>query len=271
MMQFNDDHLSKFEREGAMPLPNPVSEGYIENEGARIWYAEFGKGRPIVLLHGGLGNSGNWGYQVPVLIENGYRAILIDSRGHGKSTRDGRIYSYELMARDLKAVLDALMIEEVGLVGWSDGAVVALIFGDLFPKRVTGIFYFGCNMDQTGTQENIEFGPTVMACFNRHRADYERLSQSPEGFDKLVEAITLMQKNEPNYSENDLKRISVAVIIVHSEFDEFIKEEHSNYLARTIPNAKLHLLKGVSHFAPLQRPSLFNDVIISYFRSIYYI
>lgn len=271
MNQINDDHLSKFASEGAAPLPDPVSEGYIESEGARIWYAEFGKGRPIVLLHGGLGNSGNWGYQVPAFIENGYRTIVIDSRGHGRSTRDGRAYSYALMARDLKAVLDALDIEETGLVGWSDGAVVALIFADLYPERVAGVFYFGCNMDQDGTHEMIELGPTVMACFTRHRADYERLSQNPEGFDELVEAVTTMQKTQPNYSESDLKKISVPVIIVHSESDEFIKEDHSRYLARSIPNAEFLLLRDVSHFSPLQRPGLFNQVLFKYFRGINYI
>lgn len=271
MIQINDDDLSKFVLEGAPPLPDAVSEGYIESEGARIWYAEFGKGRPIVLLHGGLGNSGNWGYQVPALIENGYRIIVIDSRGHGKSTRDGCAYSYELMARDLKAVLDALDIEEAGLVGWSDGAVVALIFADFYPERVAGVFYFGCNMDPNGALEMIELGPLVMACFNRHRADYERLSQNPEGFDELVEAVTLMQKTQPNYSEDDLKKISVPVIIVHSEFDEFIKEDHSRYLARTIPNAEFLLLRDVSHFAPLQKPGLFNEVLINYFRGINYL
>ena len=52
----------------------------------------------MTLLHGGLGDSGNWGDQVPALIANGYRAVVIDSCGHGRSTRDGRRYSYELMA-----------------------------------------------------------------------------------------------------------------------------------------------------------------------------
>jgi len=57
-----DDNLIKFEMEGALPLPKSISEGYIENAGARIWYATYGDGHPVVLLHGGLGNfqSGLW-------------------------------------------------------------------------------------------------------------------------------------------------------------------------------------------------------------------
>jgi hypothetical protein len=107
-MEGHDDELRRFEATGATPLPLTDDLGYIENDGARIWYSAFGSGAPVILLHGGLGHSGNWGYQVPALIANGYRAVVIDSRGHGRSTRDGRPYSYELMASDVLAVMNAL-------------------------------------------------------------------------------------------------------------------------------------------------------------------
>src|SRR5919198_112194 len=85
-----DDDLRRFEAEGAAPLPTTDEQGYVEHDGARIWYAAYGSGSPVILLHGGLGHSGNWGYQVPALASRGYRAVLIDSRGHGRSTRDAR-------------------------------------------------------------------------------------------------------------------------------------------------------------------------------------
>ena len=126
-MEVYDDDLRKFEAEGAAPLPVPDEPGYVENEGARIWYSTYGAGSPVILLHGGLGHSGNWGYQVSVLVQNGYRAVLIDSRGHGRSTRDVRPYSYELMATDVLAVMNVLRLELSTLIGWSDGACTALI------------------------------------------------------------------------------------------------------------------------------------------------
>src|SRR5512138_3446469 len=101
-MEDFDDDLVRFEAQGAEPLPPTDEQGYVDNDGARIWYAACGAGAPVVLLHGGLGNSGNWGYQVPALLGNGYRAVLIDSRGHGRSTRDARPYSYELLASDVR-------------------------------------------------------------------------------------------------------------------------------------------------------------------------
>jgi len=263
MMEDYDDDLVRFEAEGAAPLPDTENQGYVEHDGARIWYAAYGSGWPVILLHGGLGNSGNWGYQVPALTEGGYRAVVIDSRGHGSSTRDERPYSYELMASDVLAVMDRLGIEKASLVGWSDGACTALVLASKAPERVTGVFYFACNMDPSGTKE-FEFGPIVQRCFNRHVKDYARLSSTPNTFEEFSEAVGLMQKTQPNYSVEDLAQIRVPVAIVHSEFDEFIKGEHAEYLARSIPDAEFIYLRRVSHFAPLQRPEQFNNAMLAF-------
>src|SRR5215217_4517889 len=115
-METYDDDLSKFEADGAAPLPASSDQDYVECDGAQIWYATYGAGLPVILLHGGLGHSGNWGYQVPALVRRGYRAVLIDSRGHGRSTRDARPFTYELMASDVLAVMDALQLAQAGLV-----------------------------------------------------------------------------------------------------------------------------------------------------------
>ena len=73
-----------------------------------------------------------------------------------------------------------------------------------------------------------------------------------------------MQTTEPNYSVADLADVQVPVAIVHGEHDEFIKLEHAEYLARSIPGAEFILLPGVSHFAPLQRPDKFNQVMLAF-------
>jgi pimeloyl-ACP methyl ester carboxylesterase len=263
-MQTYDDDLTRFEADGAAPLPETNSQGYVEHDGARIWYAAYGSGPAVLLLHGGLGHSGNWGYQVPALVTSGYRAVLIDSRGHGRSTRDGRPYTYELMASDVLAVMDALHLEKAGLVGWSDGACVAMILAMKAPARVAGVFFFGCNMDPSGTKEMTEFTPILRRCLGRHARDYAQLSSTPDQFEPFSDAVGLMMQTEPNYSAKDLAQISVPVAIVQSEHDEFIKREHAEYLARSIPNAAFIDLPGVSHFAPLQRPERFNSVMLAF-------
>src|SRR5688572_8693613 len=187
-MKISDDNLIKFEAEGAEPLPATPDQNYVEQNGVRIWYAAYGSGTPVILLHGGLGHSGNWGYQVPALVDNGYRAIVIDSRGHGRSTRDARPYRYELMAADVEAVMNALHLERTVLVGWSDGAVIALMLAEKAPKRVAGVFYFACNMDPSGAKE-FEMTPAIGKVVSRHAQDYAQLSATPGDFKAFSEAV----------------------------------------------------------------------------------
>jgi pimeloyl-ACP methyl ester carboxylesterase len=266
-MNFTDDDLLHFAAHGAPALPAADRQGHVEHDGARIWHASFGEGPPVILLHGGLGHSGNWGHQLPVLREAGYRVILIDSRGHGRSTRDDRPYTYELMASDVLAVMDALHLDKPALIGWSDGACTSLVLAMQAPQRIKGVFFFGCNMDPSGTRE-FEASPIIDRCFSRHAKDYARISATPDQFDAFVEAVSLMMKTEPNYSADDLARIRIPVAIVHSEHDEFIKREHADYLADKVPGAELIPLSGVSHFAPLQRPDYFNRVAMAFLKRV---
>lgn len=266
-MALQDDNLERFAAHGAAPLPVADRQGYVEHQGARIWYATHGSGPAVILLHGGLGHGGNWGYQVPALVDAGYRAVLLDSRGHGRSTRDDTPYRYDLMASDVLAVMDALQIEKAVLVGWSDGACIALILADMAPDRVAGVFFFACNMDAGGVNE-FKFTPVIERCFNRHAKDYAALSATPDQFDAFVEAVTKMMRTQPNYTADDLARIRVPVAVAQGEHEEFIKLEHARYLAQTIPGAELIILRGVSHFAPLQRPARFNQAMLAFIGTV---
>jgi pimeloyl-ACP methyl ester carboxylesterase len=263
-----DDDLEQFAATGAPPLPAGQREGHIEHDGARIWYAAYkcathSNKVPVVLLHGGLGHSGNWGHQLPALLAAGHDVVSIDSRGHGRSTRDARPYRYELMAMDVCAVLDELRLERVALIGWSDGACTALMLARQAPERVAGVFFFGCNMDPSGAKP-FEATPVIDRCFARHMKDYAQLSATPDQFDAFVQAVSTMQKTQPDWSARELAQVSVPVTVAQSEHDEFIKREHSAYLARHIPGAQWVLLEGVSHFAPLQRPAQFNHAVQSF-------
>lgn len=261
-MTFTDDELKQFEADGAA-LPEGGTSAYVENDGAHIWHMSFGAGEPVILLHGGLGHSGNWGHQVQPLVNAGRQVVVVDSRGHGRSSRDERPYSYELMASDVFAVMDALGLRKAAIVGWSDGACIGMIMADRQPERISGVFFFACNMDPSGTLP-FKATPVIDRCFGRHVKDYARLSATPDQFSGFADAVGLMQRTQPDYTADDLARIRVPVTIVQSAGDEFIKPEHAEYLARSIPGAELAILPGVTHFAPLQRPDLFNGAVLTF-------
>ena len=134
-MAFRDDDLTHLEAHGLPPLPKADAEAHVDTDGVRIWFAAYGQGPAVVLLHGGLGNAGNWAFQVPAVVAAGYRAIVIDSRGHGRSTRDDRPLSYWQMAGDVRAVMDRLGVERAAIVGWSDGGDTGLVLADETPER----------------------------------------------------------------------------------------------------------------------------------------
>ena len=169
-MEPHDDDLLRFEAEGPWPLPaaagDDATEGHVETDGARIWFAAYGRGSPVVLLHSGLGNAGNWGYQVPGLLRLGHRVIVIDGRGHGRSSWDGRPLGCASTASDLSAVMRAVGVDRAHLVGWSDGAVTALMLAMAEPDRVAGVLFFACNVDPSGTKP-FEFTPVVERCLQR--------------------------------------------------------------------------------------------------------
>jgi pimeloyl-ACP methyl ester carboxylesterase len=255
---FADDDLTLFAAEGPPPLPEGGAT--IERDGTRLWFGDYGKGPAVVLLHGGLGNAGNFGHQVPALLARGYRVIAMDSRGQGRSSWDGRPFSYDQFAADLVAVLDHLGVARAAIVGWSDGACTGLAMARSHPERVAGVFYFACNVDATSALP-FEMTDVIGNCVTRHQKDYAALSPKPDGFEAMSQALQVMQSTLPNYNRDDLQAIRVPVTVAQAEADEFIRPEHARYIAASIPGARYVDLAGVSHFAPVQRPALFNAAV----------
>jgi pimeloyl-ACP methyl ester carboxylesterase len=236
----------------------------VAHDGARIYYRTFGAGSPVILLHGGLASQRYWGNQVGALIADHHRAILVDSRGHGRSTRDGRPFTYELMASDVVAVMDALKVRRAAVVGWSDGAIIGLVMALRDPARLTRVFAFAANMDPSGVKPDVLANPTFARFIREAAASYAAISPTPAGFADFEAAISRMWDTEPNYKAADLARIDTPLAIVDGDHDEAIKREHTEYLARTIPGARLIILRDVSHFAMLQDASEFNAAMLRF-------
>jgi pimeloyl-ACP methyl ester carboxylesterase len=242
----------------------------VEHNGARIWYASFGADTsadrpPVILLHSGEASSDIWGWQVPALIADHRRVIVIDSRGHGRSSWDGRI-GYELMEGDVIAVMDAVGVRQADVVGWSDGAIVGLIMAMKNPQRVGRVFAFGANTDVVGGLKPLgALAPASRSAEALLRAEYARDTGTASGFDGLVAADVWMQLTQPNYLAGKLAAIrGPAVAIADGDHDELIRHRHTEYLARTIPGATLIWLPHAGHFAPLQSPDAFNAAMLDF-------
>jgi pimeloyl-ACP methyl ester carboxylesterase len=243
-------------------LPAAAESGYAPVNGVKIWYAVFGEGQPLIMLHGGLGNSNYWGNQVPALAKK-YKVIVMDSRGHGRSTRNEEPYGYDLMASDVVGLLDYLKIDKVALVGWSDGAILGLDIAMRHPERLSKLFAFAANSDTAGVAD-ISASPVFNAYIDRAGKEYEALSATPTEFGTFVDQISKMWATQPNWTADDLKKITVPTWIVDGDRDEAIKRENTEFMAANIPNAGLLILPNVSHFAFLQDPQQFTDAVLHF-------
>jgi pimeloyl-ACP methyl ester carboxylesterase len=113
-------------------LPPATVAGPVHVNDIEMWRAEFGPrdGKPVIMVHGGLANANYFGRVIPFLVDEGFHVVAVDSRGHGRSTRSAQPYSYEPMASDVVAMLDALRVPKADLVGWSDGGIIGIVGRD---------------------------------------------------------------------------------------------------------------------------------------------
>jgi pimeloyl-ACP methyl ester carboxylesterase len=248
------------------PTPAPVPgehTGHAKVNGISLYYATIGHGSPVVLLHGGLSNSDYWGNQVRALAPR-HLVIVVDSRGHGRSTRGARPYGYDLMADDVMALLDMLHIPKADVVGWSDGAILGLDLAIHHPERVGKVFAFAANTVTSGVQEGVEKNATFARFIERAGHEYAKLSATPRDYDAFVAQITKMWETEPSWTDAQLQSIRAPVLVVDGDHDEAIKREHTEHIAATIPGAGLLILPNTSHFAFLQDPALFNAALLHF-------
>ena len=136
-------------------MPKPLRQGYAPVNEIKMYFAIFGHGDPVILLHGGLANSDYWGNQVPALARH-CQVIVADSRGHGRSTRSAQPFSYGLMASDVIALMDFLKIRRAAIVGWSDGGIIGLDMAMHHPERVTKLFAFAANYNPSGVRSDMD-------------------------------------------------------------------------------------------------------------------
>ena len=241
-------------------LPSAAQSGLAPVNGIKIWYASFGRGEPVLLIHGGLANSNYWGHQVRALQKH-YRVVVMDSRGHGRSSRNEQPYGYDLMASDVLALMDHLGIKKAAIVGWSDGAIIGLDIAMHHPERVSRLFAFAANSDPSGVAD-IAKSDVFNAYIERAGEEYKRLSPTPTEYKSFVEQITKMWETLPNWTEADLAAIKVPTWIVDADHDEAIKRENTEFMAAHIPGAGLLIQPNVSHFSFMQDPEQFtNDVL----------
>jgi pimeloyl-ACP methyl ester carboxylesterase len=229
----------------------------------RMYYEIHGDGAPLILLHGGLGSTASWKEQIPELSRQ-YKVIAADSRGHGRSTFTEQRISYALMTSDVVALMDYLGIEKAHVLGWSDGGIIGLELAIEHPERVNKVIAFGANYHPTGVRADVGDNQKINEYIEAAAKDYQRLSPDPTRWDAFLENIGQMWASEPNFTAGQLGSISVPVLILDGDNDEFVYTEHTREMARLIPTATLTFIPGTGHFAVWEKPGEINRVVLEF-------
>jgi pimeloyl-ACP methyl ester carboxylesterase len=228
-----------------------------------LYYEIHGNGTPLILLHGGLGHSGHWENQLPVLTEH-YKVITVDSRGHGRSTMTEQQISYALMTSDIIALMDFLKIGKAHVLGWSDGGIIGLDLAINQPDRLIKVIASGANYNPSGLRADALENEKVKAYIGKAMEDYQELSPNPTGWDAFLANIGQMWASEPNFTAEQLGSIATPVLLLDGESDEGIYTEHTIEMASLIPTAQLIFIPGTGHFGMWEKPVEINNAILDF-------
>lgn len=224
-----------------------------------LHYIEKGNGNEVmVMLHGNNESSSYFVHQIEYFSLM-YKVIAIDSRGHGLSPRGDKPLTLDQMADDLKNFLDHKKIKKIILLGFSDGANVALIFTLKYPEYTSKLILNGANLYPAGIRFFVQY-PTKL-----YRNIIRRFSYRYKDLEKNLEIINLMV-DEPHIHPSALFHISCPTLIIAGTND-MIKKSHTMLIRMCIPQSHLCLVKG-DHFIAFKKSNLFN-LKVAQFLNIY--
>ena len=240
------------------PMPAPEQSGYAPVNGIKMYYAIYGKGDPILLIHGGLANSDYWANQVRELSKT-HEVIIADSRGHGRSSWTSEPIGYDLMASDYVALLDTLKIPKAAIVGWSDGGIIGIDIAMHHAERVTKLFAQAANVTTDGVQPNMDKAPAFAAFIKRSASEHERLSPAPQNNKAFLASIEKMWATQPNWTKAQLSEIRVPTAIVIGDHDEAIKRDHTEFYGARHSGRETHHPEGRGPFRHAAGPGSLHE------------
>jgi pimeloyl-ACP methyl ester carboxylesterase len=262
---------------GKEGLPNCVESGRAPVNGVEIYYEIYGNGDPLILLHGGYFDMHAWWYQIPELSKY-FRVIAVDSRGHGASTFDGQPFTYKLFTSDIVALMDYLKIDRADVVGWSDGAVIAMHMGIYQPQRIKRAVLIGAAVQYENSltpfnQWVVSHGVLFKLYADMELSkDFKSRNPHPEAWPEFRDKVYDMWRSEcylPLKAGEDclqqLILIKVPTLMLVGE-DDMIRREHTEAIYRAIPGSKLITIKDADHLVAVQKPSEVNKAILDFFR-----
>lgn len=233
-------------------------------------YEDAGAGEPLLLLHGGLGTALlHYRREIPVFAER-YRVIAPDMRGYGRSSppREFPPDFYHRDAADMAALIEALGIAPVHVLGWSDGGIVGLVLAATRPELVRSLVVWG---GEAHLLEEERAGWLALASPETWPGrSLERFQEAqgpanwPGVLEKMLAGYTAVLDAGGEIIRGRLGEIRCPTLIIHGEADPVVPVVHARTLQAGIPHAEVHIWPDVGHLPHREREDEFRALVMEF-------
>ena len=259
---------------------NPKVGKRVQVGDISMYYEIYGKGEPLILLHGGYGSSEMMGGMIEAFSKK-YQVIAVDSRSQGRTTdSDEKELTYAQMALDVNGFMDKLQIKKAKFVGWSDGGDIALELALIHPEKITKAVIMGANF--LGESKGVFLGVDTTwkmnatdPLFTKTKAEmakyfstYERMAADKTKIASAKKKVADNAFNNPNITLTQLNAIEVPFLVMAGDHDMF-KLEHTIALYQNLPQASLYIVPDATHISPFEEPELVHSEILRYLAKPY--
>lgn len=251
-----------YANEEAVPYGQNAAVGkYADINGIKFYYEIYGKGEPLILIHGNGDSIAGMKTQIKYFSKN-YKVIVADSRGHGKSGLGTDQLIYEQMMEDWNGLLDNLSIKNANIFGWSDGGILGLLLAIKYPEKINRMAIMGTNLrpDETAVQP---WAKPMLVGAAKHVDEMIAKKDTSQNWGIHRQLLNLVM-TQPNIDTNSLHQIKSPVLVIAGDRD-VIREEHTIEIFQNLKNSQLAILPGNTHFAPAIDPALFNEMLSRFF------
>jgi pimeloyl-ACP methyl ester carboxylesterase len=251
--------------------------GYAPVDGLKMYYEIQGAGKPLILVHGGLGSTDTFRDILPSLAQN-RRVIALDLQAHGRTADIDRPLSYEAMADDVAALIRYLKLDKADVMGYSVGGEVALRTAIQHPDEVRKLIVVSAAFRRDGWYPEIlaqmtKMGSAGSETFERSPMyqSYKRIAPRPEDWPLLVGKLGEMFRKDYDWSK-DVREIRLPVLLVFGDADA-VRTEHAvqffellgggkqDGAGSGISGARLAILPGRTHYDVVSSPELVSTVV----------
>ena len=238
----------------------------IDIDGLAVFYETEGVGEPIVLLHGGLADNSTWAAQFSGLSPHRH-VVAPERQAHGHTPDRPGPLTFRAMSDQTVKFLIALGLGPVDLVGWSDGGMVGTLIAAEHPELVRTLTVTSSGYSSAGYVEGVVETLVAMSPDDEDMlmfaAMYAQASpDGPEHFPEVWDKVRTMWA-EPFDWTDKVKMISAPTLVILGD-DDFIRVEHAQAFSQLVENGQLAVVPGTSHALPMERPDLFNQLVLEF-------